>query len=510
MAWWSNLVGILRWGGGAPKDAPTTTPSTPHTAGKEFEVDATATPAMPPLSSMSALAAFPLVHACANLVAAALASRPRRVMRGRGKNASPVEGHPFEALMLRPSLRVGGNVFYRQRVVDLLLTGNSYTRILVDAELGAQPSLFRLHPNRSEIVPRKTGDVDGVLYDHALFVPWEQLLLVRQPSWEDNPAGMYGVGWIQVLADELNTELAAMLGTQSMAQKGAPGWLLMPELDKDGRSQPWTEDQTKKVTRKWTDMLSSKNSGGVIATGHRMEAKPLGFSAVDMQFVEGRKLAAERICAVARVPPSKLGLRGSNYSTSRAEDVNFWEARIDEAALLDEEDSRLAAELGRAGDWVMTDFAGIDALQYNRTARQSRVVVWMQQVGLTPADALAAEGFDDIDAPVSPPPGQVPGAKPDVIKPSDPAPMKVEPGEARSWWDDLVLDPELELAKRARDDAWREACAGRPVRFLAAAGCRIHGHLDRQVLDAPPQDDVACACTFIPLEPEPAHAARVS
>lgn len=510
MAWWSNLVGILRWGGGSPKDAPTTTPTTPHTAGKEFEVDATATPAMPPISSMSALAKFPLVYACANLVGAALASRPRRVMRGHGKSAAPVEGHPFEALMLRPSLRLGGKFFYRQRVVDLLLTGNSYTRILVDPELGGQPSLFRLHPNRSEIVPRSTGDVDGVLFDHDVFVPWEQLLLVRQPSWEDNPSGMYGVGWIQVLADELSTELAAMLGTQSIAKKGAPAWLVMPEVDKDGRSQAWNDDQVRKVGKNWDRMLQASNSGGTIVVGHRVDAKALGFTAVDSQFVEGRKLAAERICAVARVPPSKLGLRGSNYSTSRAEDVNFWEARIDEAALLDEEDSRLAEQLGRAGDWVMTDFSGIDALQYNRTARQSRVVVWQQQVGLKPAEALAAEGFDEIDAPATPPAGQAPAAKPDVIEPSDPAPMKVEPGEARSWWDDLIVDPELELAKRARDDAWREACAGRQVRFLASSSCRMHAHLDRQVLDAPPDDDVACACTFIPLEPESLDAARVS
>jgi hypothetical protein len=280
----------------------------------------------------------------------------------------------------------------------------------------------------------------------------------------------------------------------------------MPEADKDGRAREWTDEQTKKVKALLELMLSHKNSGGALTFGHRVDAKPLGFSAVDMQFIEGRKLVAERIGAVARVPPSKLGLRGANFATARAEDVNFWEARVEEAALFDEEDSRLAERLGKPGDRVVTDFSGIDALQHNRSARQARVRLWVD-LGVPLGEALAAEGFDEIKAP---PVTQKAAPIEDVtIGRNDPAPDAPDArppgnddqaGQGRAWWNP---DPRLELARRVQADLYADAVGDTPAVWVHDPDCDIQGHADRhgQPVSTPPEGPAPCGCVYVP-DPE--------
>ena len=102
--------------------------------------------------SMSAFAAFPWVFAAVQARAAALAGLPLQVLEGDGRNAKPIEDHPFLELMSQPSTHVSGEAFRRQQVVDLTLTGNAFGVVAGGRDPAA---VVRLHPELVTIVPNQ-------------------------------------------------------------------------------------------------------------------------------------------------------------------------------------------------------------------------------------------------------------------------------------------------------------------------------------------------------------------
>ncbi len=102
---------------------------TTHIAGSDFIGTEPAKPGYPAINSMSAMAAFPWVRACVEAISSDLTKVPVRVLRGRGRDAEPVEDHPILDLLDRPSSRVPGILLRRQLIVDLVLTGDAYLLI---------------------------------------------------------------------------------------------------------------------------------------------------------------------------------------------------------------------------------------------------------------------------------------------------------------------------------------------------------------------------------------------
>lgn len=362
-----------------------------HVAGSDFIGNQAAAPGYSAINSMSAMSAFPWVRACVEAISSDLTKVPLKVIKGRGKDAEPVEDHPILDLMERPSSRTPGLLLRRQVIVDLVLTGNAYLLIAGQPEPRA---LIRLHPERVKIIPTSDGQPGEYEFNGAgemVRYGFDQVLHVRLPSWQQTPAMLYGTGAIEALQHDLNTDLAASKLAAESAATGLPTGIISPSEEGDR----WSAQQISQLRAGFEKQLKSKS--GTVILGAGVEYMQLSQTLRDMEYQNTRLLARESVLASFGVPPSRVGLPNANYATAMAQGRLYWEGLQGRAALIDNELTRLArmfpdSETVR----VVHDFSEVDALQESRTERVNRVQAWWL-MGVSLSEAAALEGFDQLD-----------------------------------------------------------------------------------------------------------------
>lgn len=364
---------------------------TSHIAGSDFIGSEPAKPSYPAINSMSAMAAFPWVRACVEAISSDLTKVPIRVLRGRGKDAEPVEDHPVLDLIDRPSSRVPGILLRRQIIVDLVLTGDAY---VLRAGKGEPLALIRLHPERVKIIPTQDGQPHEYEFNgggSTVRYGFDQVLHIRLPSWQQTPTMLYGTGAIEALQHDLNTDLAAAKLAAESASTGLPTGIISPSEEGDR----WSRQQISQLREGFEKQLKSKS--GTVILGAGVDYRQLSQTLRDMEYQNTRLLAREATLASFGVPPSRVGLPNANYATAMAQARLYWEGLQGKAALIDSELTRLARMFPDSDDVrVMHDFSEVDALQESRTERVNRVQTWWL-MGVELDQAAALEGFDNLD-----------------------------------------------------------------------------------------------------------------
>ncbi len=364
---------------------------TSHVAGADFADGRARSPGMSAINSMSALAAFPWVQASVSAVADDLSMLPIKVTKGRGKDAEPIEDHPVLDLLDQPTSRMSGILMRRQLVTDLVLVGDAY---LLVGMSGTEPAaLIRLHPERVTVVPSADGQPAAYEYDEGGKVVrygWDQVLHIRQVSWEDGPKGLYGNGAIRALANDLTTEKKAAELAANSADHGQPTGIFSPSAEGD----TWSQQQIA-VMRDAFDRKMSKQ-GAALFLGSGVSYQPLSWSPRDMEYQATRELVRQSVMASIGVPPTRIGLPSANYATAREQAKRYFESLKSKAALVDSALTRLARMFSDSADvHVSHDFSGVEALQESRDARVNRVQSWWL-MGIPLSEAAALEGFDEI------------------------------------------------------------------------------------------------------------------
>ena len=447
---------------------------TSHVAGADFADGRARSPGMSAINSMSALAAFPWVQASVSAVADDLSMLPIRVTQGRGKDAEPIDDHPVLDLLDQPTSRMSGILMRRQLVTDLVLVGDAY---LLVGMSGTDPAaLIRLHPERVTVVPSADGQPAAYEYDEGGKVVrygWDQVLHIRQVSWEDGPKGLYGNGAIRALANDLTTEKKAAELAANSADHGQPTGIFSPASEGD----TWSQQQIA-VMREAFDRRMSKQ-GAALFLGSGVTYQPLSWSPRDMEYQATRELVRQSVMASIGVPPTRIGLPSANYATAREQAKRYFESLKSKAALVDSALTRLARMFSDSADvHVSHDFSGVEALQESRDARVSRVQSWWL-MGIPLAEAAALEGFDEITQDTVPESAPTPEAEP---QPEDQE-RRLDP--LARW---LVLDGggsyQAPQTEQGRADTWRafiekehqpneRRIALNMRRYLMAAGARV-------------------------------------
>ncbi len=366
--------------------------TTTHIAGSDFVSPQAASRSYKALDSMSAMAAFPWVRACVDAISSDLTKLPIKAVKGRGKDAEPIDEHPLLDLLDRPSSRISGILFRRQLIVDLSLTGDAFVLAVGSPEPQA---LLRLHPERVRVIPSSDGQPLEYEYDGAgqtARYGFEQVLHIRMPSWSDTTSGLYGSGAIQALNNDLHTDLAASKLAAESAKTGLPTGIISPSEEGDR----WSKAQITQLREGFTKQLNSKS--GTVILGAGVDYRQLSQTLRDMEYKETRLMAREAVLAAFSVPPSRVGLPNANYATAMAQSRLYWEGLSGTAALIDSELTRLARMFPDSdGVRIFHDFSEVEALQESRTERVNRVQAWWL-MGVSLSEAAALEGFDNLDA----------------------------------------------------------------------------------------------------------------
>lgn len=339
-------------------------------------------------ADMAAMAQFPWVWACVDAVSSQLAMLPLRVYRPKaGGGTAEVVDHPFLALLRRPgtSAHSSGLMLRRQVATDWLL---ARTAFLVVDQPRRPMLLYRYHP--ATVQPVNNSMLEPSAYQVGSTVtrtvPADQVIHIRGPSWQADAQGVYGTAPVQVLQRLLNAELAIMESMRRQSKLARPEGMVRPP---EGAN--WGVDQASRIKAWFADW--QRGQGGLLVMPHDVRFDAIAHSPKDMDYPGGLQRITSATLAAMRVYPTVVGIQSANYATAQQEAVLHWEAREADAAVLDDAWTRIARMFpGCEEDVIQSDFSSIEALQGKRTAALDRVKSWID-VGLTPADACAQEGF---------------------------------------------------------------------------------------------------------------------
>lgn len=342
-------------------------------------------------NALSAMAAFPWVLACLEVISTDLSGVPLVAVQTDPRTGARtiIREHPVLDLLRRPSAQVGGVAMRRQLYADFAATREAYIRIV--GRPGIDGVALRLHP--ADVEPQidpSTGLIRYYMWGSQRLGASE-VLMIRGLGWERGIRSSRAESPIHALEAGLKAAQDARKFARKSAQNGRIEMLLKP-------SDPTAQFGSDGVERIKDMYLRAKRDGsGAFVLNRAIDAVPLSISAREMEFSELEARVRDEVLAVMGVPPVLVGLPGANYGTARQQSRTYWERRKHDARLFDDEFSRLT---GDPNVRIEHDFTDVEALQTSRTERQQRASIWVTAFGVSPKAAAAYEGFDD--APIDP------------------------------------------------------------------------------------------------------------
>lgn len=206
--------------------------------------------------------------------------------------------HPFLDLLQNVNPFMNQFGLLENWVLFQELTGNCYTLVIKNEQLGIPEQLWILPAQHVRIVPSKEFFIKGYLYgrdpyDMQKFEP-DQIIHMKYA----NPADMfYGVGPLSAAALAVDSHQGMSTHEYTLLQNYAvpPGALATDEQLQD--------TQVEKLKKEWNAAYRGPNKAGKMAILQGgLKFQPIALSPRDMGFLMGRKLTREEIAAVFRVP----------------------------------------------------------------------------------------------------------------------------------------------------------------------------------------------------------------
>lgn len=264
------------------------------------------------------------VYACVNKIAASVASVP--ILVKDETTDEPLPSHPLQILLDEPNKYWSRQDFFERLAQHMLLSGNGYVakngimvgEQMVVAELWLlPPDQMAPVPDRQEYISHYVRRVDG----QEKVIPVEEIaqLMLSDPA---NP--YVGMSPLQAAARTVDTEVEAVTWNKVALQNRAvsDGMLsfsadLSPKQYKQAR------------LRVREQHMGSRNARIPWVMGNEARWIKMSETAVEMDFINSRKLLREEICAVFGVPPVLVGILDratyANYETARKV---FWQDTV--------------------------------------------------------------------------------------------------------------------------------------------------------------------------------------
>jgi len=254
------------------------------------------------VTEASALAVSAM-FACVRVIAETCASLPLICYERTGKRTKErATDHPLYRLLHdRPNRWQTSFEFREMKFAHLVLRGNFFARIIL-AGPGEVGELVPLHPDRMRIEQLSTGRL-RFHYSPPMAEPQtysqDDIHYVRGLSLD----GVTGISTLTYARNALG--LAAAQETSGAAQfkNGlVPPFFLTTPNKMSG-------DAKKQFRENWRGMhAGAENAGNPPVFDQGMEAKALGLTNKDSQWLESRKFEAEEIARFNRMQPHKIGL----------------------------------------------------------------------------------------------------------------------------------------------------------------------------------------------------------
>jgi len=248
------------------------------------------------------------------------------------KRANPNESFNFLVMRLMAFYHLAGNS-YLERVGPV--TGENAGQI---------KELYVHRPDRVEILL----DTKNQSQTAGAIIGYKYTLNGKHKIWDIDPITMqgdllqfktfhpdddfYGLAPTEPAGREIDTHNESTRMNKNLLQnQGRPSLVASVILDPDKGFTELTDKQFTRMERMLNEKYSGEGVGkSLIVEGTRgTKVEPYGFNPQELDFLEGGREIARKICTAYRVPPQLIGIPGetkfSNYKEARA---SFWEDTV--------------------------------------------------------------------------------------------------------------------------------------------------------------------------------------
>ncbi len=270
---------------------------------------------------------------CMDYIAKSVASVPWKLYRKVGDEREIVTDHWAADLLERPNPSESWNYLMIKYIVFILISGNSFferTPLETGPNAGTVKELFVLRPDKIVIkIDETTGLINKYVFnqkidfDVDIVTGQADLLHLKLFHPLDD---FWGLSITEPTAREIDTDNESTEWNKKLLENdGKPGMLVTVQ-------GALTEDQYDRLEGELKNKYGgSKNAGRalILESNYKMDAKPYSFSPKEMDFIEGNRELARRICLGYGVPPMLIGIKGDNtFANFKEARQAFWEETV--------------------------------------------------------------------------------------------------------------------------------------------------------------------------------------
>lgn len=339
------------------------------------------------------------VMACVSLLAEDVAKLPIHVYRPKsGGGHDIVEDHPLERLLQKPNGWQNRFEFIEQMHAAFLLRSNAYAAIIRDGR-GVPKQLVPINPDQVFLYEAPSGELFynvarssqhqvWSLQSLPLMIPSEDVLHLRWLSFNS----LTGISRITMGREAIALALAQEQQAAQLFGNGAkPAGVLQTD-------QKLSKEVVERLRSNWQEKHGGiANSGKTAVLEEGLKFQQITLSQADAQALESRKLQAEEIARLFRVPHHKIGLIGARETSATVAQADQDYANNILSNHVGRWEAKLADVFDLAKDGLTVEFDINHFLRADITARYNAYRVGIVGMFLTPNEVRRAEGLPDIE-----------------------------------------------------------------------------------------------------------------
>lgn len=337
------------------------------------------------------------VYRCVSTLASLASSVPWVVYRKqRGENSKPwvpVEGHDLEQLLQRPNPFFSGQDLIELLTQHMNLDGNAYW--LINEVRGKPVELWPVLPFQMYPIPDQQDFLYGYKYyngDREITLPPQAVTHFRFLD----PSNLWlGMAPLKAAGKTVDADVEALNWNKSALENRAVTDGVFTYKGSTPLNPTNWKEAIKLIKQEWA---GSRNARKPMVLSE-FEYQDMAKSPKDMDFIEGRKLNREEICAAFKVPPIVVGiLDNASYSNYDQALKALWTITI--IPFLEDIRSGINLDITpRFGDDLKADFdtSVIDALNEDTNEKWKRYFEAVDRGLLTINEAREKMGYEPIE-----------------------------------------------------------------------------------------------------------------
>ncbi len=260
------------------------------------------------------------VYACASVIAEAVARTEFRLYKVSSKGPVEIDNHPLLDLLYKVNgFTTAYDHIYKSQMF-LEGVGEAPWYLARKSPNAVPDSMVLLHPDRLEIKYDSDNIIGGYKYRRSdgsfQEIEAKDIIFLRTPSLTSDFRGM---GTLQAAAGAVDTEAFAERWKRDFFYNSArPDFVLQT-------AQSLNQKVIDRFRKLWEGMFRGVGNAHKMAIlDNGLEAKVLGWTQQDMQFVESLRWDRDKILAIFRVPKSIIGITEDvNLASAQAAETTF-------------------------------------------------------------------------------------------------------------------------------------------------------------------------------------------